>query len=280
MLIISQRKKCSISYSFTASVGKRSWVVISFPLPLVLLRSMCLPNSTHVSSSARSARQQDAEPMQGDGAPDLVPPESACMAAHRLAITSLPRAIYNHSMRTFLHAKGLVERDPEIFSVWLSPSRVPLLFVACVLHDMGSASHLSDTSQRFEVEGADSAVSVLRQHGDDSGFTEEDVHDVWVAIALHTSSGIAERIRPLARVVREAVLVDFGLRGRDLRAVTRLAEEIEESFPRLDIEKVLSDAVVEQAERRSEKAPGGSWPGDLLRAKREDPEWKGVNRAF
>lgn len=28
------------------------------------------------------------------------------------------------------------------------------------------------------------------------------------------------------------------------------------------------------------KAPGGSWPRDLVRAKEAEPEWEGVNKAF
>jgi len=45
-------------------------------------------------------------------------------------------------------------------------------------------------------------------------------------------------------------------------------------------EKDLGDAVVRQAVKDPLKAPGSSWPGDLLRAKRAEPEWEGVNKAF
>jgi hypothetical protein len=55
---------------------------------------------------------------------------------------------------------------------------------------------------------------------------------------------------------------------------------MDEELPRLDIEKELGDAVVRQALDRPEKAPPASWPGDLVRATKEDPEWEGVNKAF
>ena len=51
-------------------------------------------------------------------------------------------------------------------------------------------------------------------------------------------------------------------------------------LPRLEIEKDLGDAVVRQALEDSQKAPKASWPGDLVRAKRENPDWEGVNKGF
>jgi hypothetical protein len=57
-------------------------------------------------------------------------------------------------------------------------------------------------------------------------------------------------------------------------------EQVETEFPRVEIEKALGDAVVEQALKAPEKAPAACWPGLLLRAKWADPEWEGVNKAF
>jgi hypothetical protein len=65
-----------------------------------------------------------------------------------------------------------------------------------------------------------------------------------------------------------------------VKDVVGLKREVEGRIPRDDIEKVLGDAVVRQAVGREAKAPGGSWPGDLVRARREDPGWEGVNRGF
>ena len=60
---------------------------------------------------------------------------------------------------------------------------------------------------------------------------------------------------------------------------------IEKQFPRGEIEKVLGDAVVNQAVDRPDveravKAPGPSWPGILVKSRLENPEWEGVNKAF
>ena len=59
-----------------------------------------------------------------------------------------------------------------------------------------------------------------------------------------------------------------------------LTHELEDLLPRLEVEKVLGDAVVEQAIRRPEKAPAASWPNNLYKEFLADPSWKGVNKGF
>ena len=207
--------------------------------------------------------------------PSFVPSSNAGQEAYKVAKASLPPAISNHSVRVFLHARWLLGRGELPPWAQSADDRLSLLFIACMFHDMGCASQC-DGDQRFEVEGADAADTLMRQYG----FSEADAHEVWVAIALHTSSGIAERISSLAKIVREAVLMDFGFRAVDEDETRKQMTEVENAFPRLNAEKVLSDAVVEQALRQPKKAPTASWPGDLLRAKKAEPEWQGVNKAF
>jgi len=76
------------------------------------------------------------------------------------------------------------------------------------------------------------------------------------------------------------VKADFGeMDWRELIG-KEVLRKVEEQFPRGEIEKVLGDVVAEQGVRVPEKAPRGSWPGNLLRAKLEEPEWEGVNKGF
>ncbi|MFD7388203.1 HD domain-containing protein [Streptomyces sp. NPDC059852] len=137
------------------------------------------------------------------------------------------------------------------------------LAVACLFHDAGTAD-VYDGPQRFEVEGADAARAFLAEHD----WPRPLVQSVWEAIALHTSPGIAERMGHLPRLVREGVLADFGRTdlippGDEESLTAALA-----AFPRMDVEAVLSGAVVAQALRQPEKAPPSSWPGGLLAAHR------------
>lgn len=102
------------------------------------------------------------------------------------------------------------------------------------------------------------------------------VREVWLAIAMHTSSHVAEGAGGLVRVVRLSVRADFGTYAIDKTVMN----ETEHRLPQLDVEKELGDAVVRQALLLPSKAPGGSWPADLSRAHAAEPEWDGVNKAF
>lgn len=209
---------------------------------------------------------------------------SPCIDALRTAFEVLPTAIINHSLRVFLLAKWLTTKEKTGYS---SESNLPLLFLACVCHDLG-ASEKYNGSQRFEVEGADAAVEICSSHH----YTQAQCQMIWTAIALHTSPGIAERIDPFTRLVRVAVKCDFSPSVCRLHGAENYLMEIEAMLPRLGIEKVLADSVVKQAEKipqnvqgvswppDSEKHPKASWPGILLRAHAEDPEYDGVNPAF
>ena len=216
---------------------------------------------------------------------DHIPQTELCSTALDLAWRALAEPIFNHSLRVFLIARWLARREA---SEWARPAGLPLLFVACVCHDLG-ASDSYNGPQRFEVEGADAARSHLRAHG----VADQDSQRVWTAIAVHASPGIAERIDPLSRLVRLAVKADFSrAASRDLGA-DDYAAEIETHLPRLDVEKALGDAVVGQAGHghgveppdsltwpSTEKHPAASWPGLLLRAHLQNPGFDGVNPAF
>ncbi|KAH7126321.1 metal dependent phosphohydrolase [Dactylonectria estremocensis] len=229
--------------------------------------------------------EQEVSAPLPQGLLDLIPQTDVCSKALAIAREVLPEPIFNHSVRVFLLSKYIAEKES---SEWLEELRLPLLFVAAVCHDLGT-SDLYNGKQRFEVEGADAAKAHLIAHGT----SESDSHDVWIAIAVHTSPGIAERITSLSRLVRYGVKSDFSPEYRDGLGLglNEYAAQIEELLPRLDVEKSLGDAVVKQAAKipgpidsmtypNSEKHPRGSWPGILLRAHLENPEWDGVNPAF
>ena len=218
--------------------------------------------------------------------PDLrpqIPDHAACQTAVSLAADALPDPIFNHSLRVYLLARWLAINEA---SEWAQQDKLPLLFAACICHDLGASDHYNGR-QRFEVEGADAASVHCASHG----LSAEDCHKVWCAIALHTSAGIAERIDPFTRLVRVAVKLDFSLATQHAHGAQRYAAEIELLLPRLNVEKVLADAVVKQAAKipekvdgmtwpDSEKHPKASWPGILLRAHIENPNYEGVNPAF
>ena len=201
----------------------------------------------------------------------LLPTSDLSKATLSFAASAVTQAVLNHSFRVSLYAKWLASQE----NFPLSDRQADLLFAAAICHDIGT-SPAHNGSQRFEIEGADAAKSFLRTHG----ASEAEAQQVWVAVALHSTPGIAERIDPFTRIIRLAVLIDFVAEKREELGADGYAAEIEALVPRLDIEKVLGDAVVEQALAQRSKAPLASWPGVLVRAHLEDPGWTGVNNAF
>jgi HD domain len=112
------------------------------------------------------------------------------------------RPIVNHSIRTFLFARLLAEHEGCLNDADYDEE---LLFAATVMHDLGLGEHARGQA-RFEVEGADLAAAVLREHG----VAETDVERVWEAIALHSSHGLAERRGLLTYLTYKGVFIDAG----------------------------------------------------------------------
>ncbi|KRC66369.1 hypothetical protein ASE12_17350 [Aeromicrobium sp. Root236] len=142
-------------------------------------------------------------------------------------------SLFNHSMRSYWHARsyaesaGLLDQAPEI-----------LIFAATLLHELG-ASALAPGRERFEIEGADIAAETLLGLGVSEGDTEQ----VWDAIALHTSGGLAERRGALPRVVRAGIVADFGRAEEPQR---ELQDAVHAEWPRLNLETVLVDHIIER----------------------------------
>lgn len=226
---------------------------------------MCPPSDLATSTSQSFGANIDIN--------SFIPQTEISKSAYAHASQLLVQAILNHSVRVYLYAKAIAESTSSEYST--DSLKHDLLFTACLFHDIGTTSTY-DGPQRFEVEGADAAVKHLARFET----SETQRHDVWTAIAIHTSSGIAERIGELSRIVRLAVLTDFGRENVYWETLLPLREHLEGKLARAEIEKVLGDAVVEQAKQRPDKAPAASWPGVLYKAWLAEPGWDGVNKAF
>lgn len=168
-------------------------------------------------------------------------------------------AVANHSVRSFLFAQLLAAHEGCLDDAAYDRD---LLFAATVLHDLGTGS-LAKGEARFEVEGADLAADLLRRHH----VPEPDVDRVWEAIALHASTGIAERRGLLSYLTCEGVSADF---GRNADVVAPHAQRIHAAHPRLAMVRSLVDAIVERAARSEAAAPSYSLGGELLRERRAE----------
>ncbi|MFS1290119.1 HD domain-containing protein [Pseudomonas piscis] len=105
--------------------------------------------------------------------------------------------LYHHSRRVFLFGALSGERrqlqyDPQ------------LLYVGAMFHDLGLVpGHRSD-DQRFEVDGANAARDFLKPYG----LSDDDIEQVWLSIALHTTPGIPQYLRPTVALVTAGVEMD------------------------------------------------------------------------
>ena len=191
--------------------------------------------------------------------PHLIDTDVA-QAAIRVARSTESPAVFNHSVRSYLFGELLAARDG------LRPGAdydSETLFLACVMHDLGVGTAASGKA-RFEVEGADLAATLLTDHGCERAV----VDGVWEAIALHTSSGIAERRGPLFYLTRLGIGMDFGLDVEFIDEQTAVA--IHDRYPRLRMTSSLLEAIVAHGQRSSAAAPPYSLPAEVLRERKTD----------
>jgi HD domain len=196
---------------------------------------------------------------QAPDLPELINSDVAQAAIGAARSTESP-AVFNHSVRSYLFGELLAARDG------LRPGAdydSETLFFACVMHDLGVGSAASGKT-RFEVEGADLAATLLTDHGCERAV----VDGVWDAIALHTSSGIAERRGPLCYLTRLGIGVDFGLDAEFIDEQTAVA--IHDRYPRLSMTSSLMDAIVAHVQRSPAAAPPYSLPAEVLRERQTD----------
>ncbi|WP_109124518.1 HD domain-containing protein [Dyella sp. C11] len=105
--------------------------------------------------------------------------------------------LYHHSRRVFLFGaltgqQKKLDYDPE------------LLYVSAMFHDMGLMPGHSSPDKRFEVDGANAAADFLRRHG----IASDAIETVWTSIALHTTPGIPEFMRPEIALLTAGVEMD------------------------------------------------------------------------
>jgi uncharacterized protein (TIGR02246 family) len=104
------------------------------------------------------------------------------------------------------------------------------------------------------------ASEFLRERGVD----ERRARIVWLAVALHTSDGIASRMGPEIALAQVGILADIlGLGREELPA--DLVNRAHAAFPRNDLGFALAEAIVAQATAKPNKATPASLPGQLVR---------------
>jgi len=128
--------------------------------------------------------------------------------------------LFNHSVRVYLFAAEQGRQQGLRFDA-------ELLYVAAAFHDLGLIKKFSSPNERFEVDGANAARQFLTAHN----VPEEQVQTVWQAIALHTTPGITQHMRPEVALLYSGVGLDVLGRGFD-QFPAEVREEIVARYPR------------------------------------------------
>ena len=128
--------------------------------------------------------------------------------------------LFNHSMRVYLFAAELGRQQELRFDA-------ELLYVAAAFHDLGLTKKFSSPNERFEVDSANAARQFLTAHN----VPEQQVRLIWAAIALHTTPGVTQHMRPEVALLYSGVGLDVLGKGFD-QFPSQVREEIVARYPR------------------------------------------------
>jgi hypothetical protein len=153
------------------------------------------------------------------------------------------KAMMAHVHRTWWFAEYLgrqrgLKYDPEV------------VYLASLYHDLGLTEAYGADS-RFEVDGADAARRILLS----ADYPAEKAEQVWDAIALHSSGGIAERKQPEIALVYLGAHVDVF--GMFLDEITpSFIDDVLQIYPRDGFKRAFQLALAEVARKKPQTAVG------------------------
>jgi hypothetical protein len=152
----------------------------------------------------------------------MIPDSKLAREATELVRDTESPLLFNHSTRVYYFGSLAGKRrglkfDPE------------LLYIGAMFHDMGLTPKHSSKSDRFEVDGANSARAFLRQHN----ISQQEIDTVWTAIALHTTPGIPQYMHPVVALLTNGVEMDvLGIAYSEFSDADR--EAIVAAYPRTE----------------------------------------------
>lgn len=182
----------------------------------------------------------------------VVPDSKLAAAATELIRDTESDLLFHHSTRVYfwgalIAARTMMRFDPE------------LLYVAAMFHDIGLTARFRGSQLRFEVDGANAARDFLRSQG----ITEEDIETVWNAIALHTTPGVPEFMRPEIALVQAGAGMDVAGRGYD-QFTEAEREAVVSAHPReADFQHRIIDAFYQGMKHRPDST-FGTFNDDIL----------------
>jgi hypothetical protein len=152
--------------------------------------------------------------------------------------------LFNHSVRVFVFgALNGIRRNLKFDS--------ELLYIAALFHDLGLVDAYHTDTKRFEVDGADAARDFLGSHKIPAAKADL----VWEAIALHTTPGIPQYMRPEIALTNAGVIMDvLGIGFDDYTPEQR--NEVIAALPRGDFKNEFIQVQTRSALRKPQTTFG------------------------
>jgi hypothetical protein len=174
----------------------------------------------------------------GDVAGVRVPDSKTAAEAEDLCRESSSAVIYAHALRSYFFAALLGQRDGIGFDE-------ELLYVACVLHDIGLTDRFDEPERSFEIVGADVAAALTERHAWELARR----YTVHRAIVLHMSPSISPAELAEVRLLDAGVTCDVS--GRRVEEIEKRAlEEVLRRYSRADFKRDFSAALRREAARK------------------------------
>jgi hypothetical protein len=174
------------------------------------------------------------------------PDTERALRAKSLVADLSPPFLLHHCLRTHAFARAIARHaamkiDEE------------LLYLACMLHDLGLTDHCEEGEQSFEIRGAQAA----RKWCLEQGLEEQKADLVHEAIALHTSLSSAQREPEIALVHFGAGVDVIGYHIEDITPDT--IAEIILAWPRLDFKQEFISALQSEMKRGHSSPLATQW---------------------
>jgi hypothetical protein len=159
-----------------------------------------------------------------------IPDTKLATEAHDILREYATDILYNHSQRVYFFAAEQGRRQGLRFDS-------ELLYVSAAFHDLGLLPEYASASERFEVDSANAAKAFLVSHG----IPEETAQTAWETIALHTTPGVTQYMKPEVALFYTGIGLDVVGSGFD-QFPAELREQIVAAYPRENFNEEIAAA--------------------------------------
>lgn len=171
-----------------------------------------------------------------------VPDSATARDAESLAFEASSPMLYGHALRSYFFAALLAEQDGLSYDL-------ELLYVGCVLHDLGLTPDFDDPVRPFEHVSADAAAELSERRG----WELRRRYELHRAIVMHMAPSISPAEQAEVLLLEAGVACDVaGIRSEQVgeRAIAELLRQ----YPRHRFQEDFAKRIRREAERKPDCA--------------------------